>query len=325
MKLKIIKNRKYFYGLSGILILISILSLMAWGLKPGIDFTGGSLLEIKFNIERPDNQAMADALKSFDLGEIKVQPAGENNLILRFKDINEATHQKILNALKDSFKPNSEARTVQTDGVNVNPSAVISAAAFSEERFESVGPIIGEELRQKALLAIFLAVAMIVGYIAYAFRKVSKPVASWKYGVAAILALIHDILIVTGLFSLLGHFAGVEVDSLFITALLTILGFSVHDTIVVFDRTRENLSKHYSGDFALIVNDSVNQTISRSINTSLTTLLVLLTLYFFGGATVANFVLALIAGMIVGTYSSIFVASPLIVDWHHLSRQLKQR
>ena len=165
---------------------------------------------------------------------------------------------------------------------------------------------------------------MIIGYIAYAFRKVSKPVSSWKYGVAAILALVHDIVIVTGLFSVLGRFAGVEVDSLFITALLTILGFSVHDSIVVFDRTRENLSKHYSSDFEEVVNDSVNSTITRSINTSFTTLLVLFMLYIFGGASIANFILALITGVVVGTYSSIFVASPIIVSWHNWSRRFKK-
>jgi preprotein translocase subunit SecF len=165
---------------------------------------------------------------------------------------------------------------------------------------------------------------MIITYIAYAFRKVSKPVASWKFGVAAILALVHDIVIVTGLFSILGRFTGAEVDSLFITALLTILGFSVHDSIVVFDRTRENLGKHYSSDFEEVVNDSVNSTITRSINTSFTTLLVLVILYVFGGASIANFILALIAGVVVGTYSSIFVASPIIVTWYNWGRRLKK-
>lgn len=281
--------------------MISILSLIAWGLKPGIDFTGGSLLELNFVSERPNAENMQKSLTDLNLGEIKIQPAGENSAILRFKDVDEATHQEILKKIKNDFNNFS-----------------------AEERFESVGPIMGQELQNKAWLAIFLASLMIVTYIAYAFRKVSKPVASWKYGLAAIVALIHDLLIVTGLFSLLGHFAGVEVDSLFITALLTILGFSVHDTIVVFDRTRENLSKHYSANFEEVVNDSVNQTISRSINTSLTALIVLTTLYFLGGATIANFVLALIAGIIFGTYSSIFVASTILVSWYLWGKRLKK-
>ncbi|HLD28352.1 MAG TPA: protein translocase subunit SecF [Patescibacteria group bacterium] len=323
MKLSIIQNRKYFYIFSGALLLISVLSLIAWGLNPGIDFTGGSLLEVKFNVDRPDIIEAKESLAQLDLGDIKIQPAGDTNMILRFRDVDEYTHQQILTTLKDAFRQESDVNVTTTGDDEVL--AVIVADPLIEERFESIGPIIGEELKHKAWIAILMAVMMIIAYIAYAFRKVSKPVASWKFGVAAILALVHDIVIVTGLFSILGHFLGVEVDSLFITALLTILGFSVHDTIVVFDRTRENLAKHYSGDFEQVVNDSVNQTISRSINTSFTTLLVLLTLYFFGGATISNFVLALIAGVVIGTYSSIFVASPVIVSWNSLTRKLKSR
>lgn len=322
MKLNIIKNRKYFYTLSGILLLISVLSLIAWGLNPGIDFSGGSLMELKFNIDRPNADEIKSSLNEFDLGDIKVQPAGENNIILRFRNIDEETHQEVLNALDQSFVTDVEIGIEGETGRAEVTSATVNQV-FSEERFESIGPIIGQELKKKAWMAIFMAVVMIIAYIAYAFRKVSKPVSSWKFGVAAIIALVHDIVIVTGLFSILGFFMGAEVDSLFITALLTILGFSVHDSIVVFDRTRENLAKHYSGDFEEVVNDSVNQTITRSINTSFTTLLVLVILYVFGGSTIANFVLALIAGVIIGTYSSIFVASPVIVSWHNWNRRLK--
>ncbi len=304
MKLHIIQNRKYFYIISGVLTLISILSLIAWGLKPGIDFTGGSLMEINFVGERPETEVIQKSLENIDLGEIKIQPSGENSAILRFKNVDEATHQEIIQNLKTTFKDNSNVK-------------------IGEDRFESVGPVLGKELQDKAWIAIFLASIMIVMYIAYAFRKVSKPVESWKFGLTAIIALIHDLLIVTGLFSILGHFFGIEVDSLFITALLTILGFSVHDTIVVFDRTRENLSKHYSANFEEVVNDSINQTVVRSINTSLTALLVLIILYFFGGATISNFVLALISGIFFGTYSSIFVASPLVVTWYLWDKKLK--
>lgn len=306
MKLNIIQNRKYFYIFSGILILVSALSLIAWGLKPGIDFTGGSLLELNFKNERPTADEIQKSLFSLNLGEVKIQPSGDKGDILRFKDVDEPTHQEMLRNLKETFKDQS----------NTGPVA--------EDRFESVGPIMGKELQNKAWQAIFLASIMIVLYIAYAFRKVSKPVESWKFGLAAIIALIHDLLIVTGLFSILGHFIGVEVDGLFITALLTILGFSVHDTIVVFDRTRENLSKHYSANFEEVVNDSVNQTITRSINTSLTALIVLITLYVFGGSTISNFVLALISGIIFGTYSSIFVASPIVVTWYFWDKKLKK-
>ena len=307
MKLNIIKNSKYFYIFSGTLVLVSILSLIAWGLKPGIDFTGGSFLELNFTVDRPVTDEIQKSLSALDLGELKIQESGEKNVILRFKHIDEETHQKIISKVKENFKSEKD-----------------SANVVQEERFESVGPIIGKELRDRSWLAIFLASFMIIAYIAYAFRKVSKPVASWKFGVTAVVALSHDILIVTGAFSLLGHLAGVEVDSLFITALLTILGFSVHDTIVVFDRTRENLSKHYSSDFGQVVNDSVNQTMIRSINTSVTILLVLTTLYIFGGSTISNFVLALIIGIVIGTYSSIFVASTLIVSWHNWAKRLKK-
>lgn len=303
MKLRIIQNRKFTYIFSFILIFVSILSLIGLGLKPGLDFSGGSLLEIRFEaMPRPDNEAIREVLEDFDLGEMRVQPSGEASVILRFKNINEEIHQQLIISLES---------LVSEDGLLI------------EERFESIGPVIGQELRRRAWWAITLAVMMIIIYIAYAFRKVSKPIASWKYGVAAIIALIHDIIIVAGLFSLLGYFIGAEVDSLFITALLTILGFSVHDTIVVFDRIRENLSRHYSADFEAVVNDSVNQTITRSINTSFTTLLVLVTLYLFGGQTISNFVLALIAGVIIGTYSSIFIASPILVSWQLIERKLK--
>jgi preprotein translocase subunit SecF len=299
--IKVIQNRKINYAISLILVIVSVASLVMWGLKLGLDFTGGSLMEVSFSNSRPANTEIPGQLADLKLGDIKTQTADEQGIILRFKTVDEDTHQKIIKELKD-----------KNQGQEVK-----------ELRFESVGPVIGEELKNKSLLAIILASLAIILYIAYAFRKVSKPVVSWKYGVAAIIALLHDLLIVTGLFSLLGHFMGVEVDALFITALLTILGFSVHDTIVVFDRTRENLSKHYSGDFEEVVNDSVNQTISRSINTSMTTFLALMALYFFGGDSTKWFVLALIVGIIVGTYSSIFVASPLVVDWNRFDRRLK--
>ena len=299
--IRIIQNRKINYTISAILAIVSIVSLVMWGLKLGLDFTGGSLTEINFSNSRPANNEISSQLADLNLGDLKVQTADVKGIIMRFKAVDEETHQKIIKELKD-----------KNQGQDVK-----------ELRFESVGPVIGEELKSKAWLAIILASLAIILYIAYAFRKVSKPVVSWKYGIAAIVALLHDILIVTGLFSLLGHFLGIEVDSLFITALLTVLGFSVHDTIVVFDRTRENLSKHYSGSFEDVVNDSVNQTISRSINTSVTTLLALLALYFFGGDSTRYFVLALIAGIVVGTYSSIFVASPIVVDWNRFDKRLK--
>lgn len=310
--IKFVRNRKYSYALSIILLAIALVSLGLWGLKLGLDFTGGSLLQIQFEGAKAETQAIQDALSKLDLGEIKIQSAGDQDYILRFKEIDENKHQAIRTELEKAF-PLVKAESEGEAGASV--------PAVKERRFESVGPVIGRELRGKAVLAIILASLMIILYLAYAFRKVSKPVVSWKYGIAAIIALIHDLLIVTGLFSALGHFFNIEVDSLFITALLTILGFSVHDTIVVFDRIRENLSKHYSNDFEETFDHSINQTLTRSINTSLTTLLVLATMYIFGGRSIANFVLALIVGIVIGTYSSIFVASPILIDWHRLSRK----
>jgi len=291
--IKIIQRRSILYVFSGLLLAAGLFSLFNWGLKFGMDFTGGSLLEVEFAATRPDSQTVTADLNKLELGNINLQPVGERGVILRFKEVDEDKHQSILKSLRE-----------------------VGSGDIAEKRFESIGPIIGAELKSRSLWAIGLALFFIVSYIAWAFRKVSRPVASWKYGLAAVVALVHDLLIVIGAFSALGHFAGVEIDSLFVTALLTVLGFSVHDTIVVFDRTRENLFRGLGGDFENTVNQSVNETIVRSINTSVTTLLVLSTLYLFGGDTIRYFALALIIGITVGTYSSIFVASPLIVDWH---------
>ena len=292
MEINIIRYHKIYFIISGLLVLASIFSLIFFGLKLGIDFIGGSLLQIEFKNERLASEAIKEKLKVFDLGEINTAPIGEKGVILRFKDIDEETHQKILNSLDDKYPENIE-----------------------EKKFESIGPLIGEELKRKSIWAIGLVILMIILYIAYAFRNVSWPVASFKYGLAAILALIHDVLIPTGIFSFLGYWQGIAVNLLFITALLTILGFSVHDTIVVFDRIRENLKRRIGRDFKETVNLSINQTITRSINTSLTVLLTLLAVYIFGGQSIKYFALTLIFGIIFGTYSSIFIASPLIVVW----------
>lgn len=290
----IIEKKKIWFGLSGLLVVLSIVFLITWGLRLGIDFTGGSILEVSYTQQRPDISQVHESLDQLGLNNIQVQPSGDSNYILRFEETAEDTHQSIVDNLS----------TIKVDGVEDNQ--------LNELRFEAIGPVIGEELKTKAIEAIVVVLIFIILYIAYAFRKVSKPVASWKYGLAAIIALAHDILIITGVFSALGYFLNVEIDILFVTALLTILGFSVHDTIVTFDRTRENLFKNQDKTFNEIVNISVNQTIIRSINTSFTTLLVLLAIYFFGGDTIKYFVLALILGVIVGTYSSIFLASPLL-------------
>lgn len=297
----IIGKKKIWFGFSGLMVLASIVALAVWGLRLGIDFTGGSLLEVEFSSQRPTISQVEESLSDLNLKSLKIQPSDELDYLIRFEEIEEDTHQEIINKL----------RGIQLENVENNE--------LTEKRFEAIGPIIGNELKSKALESIVLVLIFIIVYIAYAFRKVSKPVASWKYGLSAIIALAHDILIITGIFAVLGYVLGTEVDVLFVTALLTILGFSVHDTIVTFDRTRENLYKNQDDTFDEIVNISVNQTIVRSINTSVTTLFVLLAIYFFGGDSIKNFVLALVLGVIIGTYSSIFLASPLLTVWNKKS------
>ena len=269
-------------------MLASIAALSVWGLRFGIDFTGGSLLDVAFEKERPSVEALHETLSSLELGTVTIQPAGERNMLLRFRHVEEAVHQNILSRL-------SELAPVQ------------------EKRFDTIGPTIGKELKTRSAIALIIAAAAIILYIAWAFRAVSKPVASWKYGIAAIIALVHDVVIPTGIFSFLGHFYDVEVDALFITALLTILGFSVHDTIVVFDRIREHLRMAKGREaFVDILNRSVYETVTRSINTSLTVLVVLVAIALAGGATTQFFAVALILGIVFGTYSSIFIATPLL-------------
>jgi preprotein translocase subunit SecF len=296
--MNVIKYRFIWFAISGVLILSSLASLLVWGLKFGIDFTGGSIQEITWKIERPDTSAIADTFKAQGIDDAIIQRAGADGTIQRFKDVDEATHAKILQALKDKFATND----VSVDKV------------LEEKSFSSIGPTIGNELKNKSIYAMVMVLLAIILYIAWAFRRVSRPVESWKYGVAAVIALTHDVFIPIGAFSILGHFVGYEVDILFVTALLTVLGFSVHDTIVVFDLIRENLLKR-EGNFGDIVNFSVNQTFVRSINTSLTVMLVLLAVFLFGGESVKSFVLTLIIGVFFGTYSSIFIASPILVQW----------
>jgi len=299
---RIIQKRKIFFSLSSLAVVASILALIFWGLNFGIDFTGGSLLEVEFKNYQPSITEIQDALKDVNLHNLVVQPTSDS-VILRFKENAEETHQLALKKLGDLVKDKKDA-------------------SFKELQFDSVGPSIGQELKSKSFNATLIVFIMIILYISLAFRKVSKPVASWKYGVAAIIALIHDILFILGVFSVLGHFYGIEVNTPFIAAVLTVLGYSVSDTIIVFDRIRENLPKSQE-NFENTVNRSVNQTLTRSINTSFSAILALLAILFFGGDTIKDFALALIVGIFIGTYSSIFIASPALVMWDNLVRRRK--
>jgi preprotein translocase subunit SecF len=298
--MNIAKYEKYFFILPGVLSVLALAALLMWGLKPGIDLEGGSLLQVSYTVERPAQEAVQAAADKLGFGEVRVQPTGEQGYILRQRDLT-------------NDEKNSLEKALATLGAN------------KEDQFTSVGPILGQELVRKAWIAITLVVVSIILFIAFAFRGVSKPIASWKYGVVAIITLLHDILIPLGLFAALGHFIGAEVDALFIVALLTILGISINDTIVVFDRIRENLrlnEEHRKHEpFDEVVGRSIMQTLARSINTSLTVLIVLAALYFLGPVSTENFALTLIVGMIAGTYSSIFLASPLLVVWERLQKK----
>ena len=295
MNIQFTKYSNIYYIISGILVLATIVSLFIFGLKFGIEFAGGSSMQIEFNPpaggEMPSNEEIEQALSQFGLGQVSIQPIGVNGAILQFIGVDEATHQQIL------AKLNELAKT-------------------SEKSFQYIGPSVGQELRNKTELAIVLALLAITLYIAFAFRKVSRPVNSWKYGVASLIALFHDILIPVGVFSILGRLYNVEITIPIIAALLTVLGFSVHDTIVIFDRIRENILRQGMGQFEETVNWSLNQTLGRSLSTVFSTLIVLIAIFFFGGETLKYFSLALIIGITSGAYSSIFIASPLLVSWY---------
>jgi len=298
-----IKKRKVFFIFSGILLLISIFSISIWGLNLGIDFTGGSLLEVGFDKNRPAIEDIRTSLEDQSLDSLIVQPTGENDFIIRFQNVDEETHQSIISSLRDL--------------------SVEKEIVLEEKRFDSIGPVIGQELKDKTLWAVMLSLFAIVSYVAWAFRKISWPVASWKYGLVAIITLFHDIIIVLGIFSILGRFLNIEIGVPFVAALMTILGYSVNDTIVVFDRVRENITHSKHENFEEIIGHSVSQSYARSINTSLTTLIVLSAILLFGGETIKDFIMALIIGVLFGTYSSLFIASPLLVVLENLKHRKK--
>lgn len=297
--MNITKNLKHFLILPATLSVVALLAIVLWGLKPGIDLAGGSLLQVSYQNGRPPIEHVQAIVAPLQFGEVRVQPTGTNSYILRQRDLSP-----------------EEKNNLETVLGGLGP--------IHEDQFSSVGPILGAELLNKAWIAIVLVVLSIILFIAFAFRHVSKPVASWKYGVVAIVTLLHDILIPTGVFAWLGHTSGAEVGALFVVALLTILGVSINDTIVVFDRIRENLGlneeKRKHEAFDSVVERSIMQTLARSINTSLTVVIVLFALFLFGPAATHDFALTLIVGMVAGTYSSIFLAAPLLVVWEQWSR-----
>jgi preprotein translocase subunit SecF len=320
----IVKYRNYFLTFSGTLTLIAILLWIMWGLNLGIDFTGGSLLEIEYAKDRLPISDVQSKLADLNLKGLKIQAIGDKGYILRFQDIGEEVHQKILNKLKeDAESANGGLRVESAGKAKIEVAGSSAQNNIIEKRFDSIGPSIGTELKTKAFYAIVLVVIAIIIYIAVAFRKVSYPVSSWKYGIAAILALVHDIFVTIGIFVVLGKFLGFEVNTPFVAALLTILGYSVNDTIVVFDRVRENLHR-YEGEFEEIVEKSIWETMARSINTIVTVELALLALLIFGGGVINDFVLPLLIGIFFGGYSSIFIASQILIAWQKLDWAFKK-
>lgn len=297
----IIKYKKIFLSLSIVLIVVSVIFIFLFGLKPGIDFKGGALLEVSYPNGRPDISLLENDVKNLNLGQSLVQPTGDNGYLVKTRDLSEMEHETLSQSLSIGGK-----------------------YPVTEKGFTSIGPSVGSELARKAILSIIFVIMAIIIFITYAFRKVSKPVASWKYGIITIITLLHDIIIPTGIFALLAHYNGAEVDTLFVLALLTILGLSVHDKIVVFDRIRENLKEDKKISFAETVGISTSQTIVRSINITLTIIGVLVPLYFFGPETTKNFALILTIGFFFGIYSSLFFASPLLVwieEWQTKSKK----
>lgn len=287
-----VKYAKYLLAVSSAVTIISFVALFTWGLKPSIDFTGGSLLEVSFTGTVPDNAIVESTMKTLGQENVLIQKTNDNKLIIRTAFLDENQHQTVLQGLRAKFETKDNKVT--------------------EDQFETIGAAVSSQLRQRSIVAVILVVLSIVAFVAYAFRSVSFPVASWKYGITAIVAAIHDVILVIGVFAFLGHFHNVEVDIGFVVALLTVMGYSVQDTIVVYDRIRENLLHRRAGNFSEMVDIGLNETLMRSINTTLITMIPLTALYLLGGSSIHNFALALLVGVASGAYSSIFVASPLL-------------
>jgi|AntRauTorckE6833_2_1112554.scaffolds.fasta_scaffold04577_1 preprotein translocase subunit SecF len=300
----VINHRKIFYGISVVMVAISLFSILNWGVKFGIDFVGGSILEVEYTETKTQKDTVIDDINSLSLDkEFSVRETGESGYIIRSTTITDSEKNQILSAI-------SEQNIVE------------------EVRFNTVGPTLGRELVSKGIMAFAVIVISIILFVAYTFRQVSKPVSSWKYGFVAIIAFVHDVLVPVGLFAFLGQFYGVEVDTLFIVAILVVLGYSINDTIVVFDRIRDNLKKvkesKRKDKFEKIVGKSLKQVYARSLNTSITTLIALTAIFIWGGESTKWFSLALITGVIAGTYSSIFFASPMLVTLSKIKSRPKK-
>lgn len=289
--MNIVGQRKLWFGISLLVIIPGLISLILWGLPLGIDFKGGQEIEISTSKSQSDVRAIVEHAPVKD---VTVTSSGAGRLLIRYTDAD----------TKDSDKNHQSIKQK------------LAEEGATEISFDSIGPAVSSGIARNAIVSIILASIAIMLYIAFAFRNTPPPVSPLSFGTTAVIALLHDALVVLGVFSILGHFAGIEIDSLFVTAVLTVIGFSVHDTIVVYDRVRENLRKH-NKPFEEVVNMSILETFTRSVNTSLTVFITLLALFIFGGSSIRLFVLALLIGVISGTYSSIFNAATLLVVYNN--------
>lgn len=291
--IEFMKFKWLYFLLSAVVIVPGVISLLLWGLKPSIDFTGGTLVELNFTSTQAVSETLIRQAMPAGIDVASVQPTGARSYLIRTKPMSKEQNDLLQTKLASA------------------------AGSLEELRYESVGPILGQELIRKTFVAIGLAASLILLYVAYRFTDI-------KYGVSAVLAMFHDTLVLLGTFSLLGHFAGVEVDTLFVTAMLTILSFSVHDTIIVYDRIREQLHYRTHGDFLKVANTAVAETLSRSVNNSMTIIFMLLALWLLGGDTTKWFVFALLVGTVTGTYSSTFTAVPILTVWHEWEQRRKK-
>lgn len=299
MNIPFLKLTKFYYILSLILVVGALFSIFSYGFKFGIDFSGGSILELEFSAQggsaaggenRPDNPKIQEKLNELNLGEIIIQPVADKGVMIKMKEINETTHQQIISKLGE-----------------ISP--------VKEVTFENIGPVVGKELREKTMILVIVSLVALLVYISISFRNVSGLISGWQYGIVSLIALTFDVLITVGLLCFLGKFYDVQFNIPIITALLTILGYTINDKVIVFDRIRENILKRMIDNFKELVDKSLNETLTRSLSTGTCTLLVLVFIFLFGGDTLKYFSLTLIVGIVVGTYSSLFLASPILVSW----------
>ena len=298
----IIRHRTLFFWLGAIITIAAIAALAVLRLPLSIEFTGGSLVEVAYQGERPALDTVKERIDTAGFDDVIVREAGEQGVLVKTHTLTPEEHDALIGALSSN-----------------------GATPVTELRANSIGPSMGAELAKKALVALFAVILVIVLYIAWAFRKVSRPVSSWAYGAVVVLILLHDVLVPAGFYAIWSYVTGAQADTLFVVAILAILGYSVNDTIVIFDRVRENLKHNEESNvaekFEDVVGRSVSETLGRSINTSVTTSLTLIALLIVGSPATFNFALVLLAGVLVGTYSSILIAAPLLVPFAKLFPQ----